>query len=462
MRILLINPPQGEKYPQPPLGLASIAAILEKNRYDVEILDANALQLSEVEIAERVGKSEVVGLTAMTPTIKSAIRIAERIKVTAPDSIVILGGPHATILPTETLSNVPQIDIIVMEEGEDTILELLHALSYSKGLGNVNGITYRDNGEIKSTPARPQTLDLDAQPFLPYHLLPMKKYKLHPPYGRESSFMALMTTRGCPYNCMYCSKPVFGSKCREQSPKRTADELSYLSNVLKIREVRFYDDVFTLSKERTVQLTEELNQRGIDISWSCETRVNLVSQELLMRMKTAGCYMIAYGIESGNQDILDNLRKKITIEQIEKAVEMTHKAGIQSVGYFMLGSPGETPETIRQTIDFAKRLELDFAQFSVTIPFPGTDLYELYLEQGYDPSEWGRFIYTNLNLTNSPVFETALLSKEDLQEWNAKAYKEFYLRLRYLWLRFTRMRTIGDLKTNIKGMGMLFDMMRSA
>ena len=170
--------------------------------------------------------------------------------------------------------------------------------------------------------------------------------------------------------------------------------------------------------------------------------------------------MIAYGIESGNQMILNNLRKKITIEQIKHATEATRKAGIQSVGYFMLGSPGETPETIRQTIDFAQSLDIDFAQFSVTMPFPGTELYNLYLNAGNKNTNWDDFIYASLKSSSAPVFETESFSKEDLQEWNAKAYKEFYFRLSYIWKRFIGMRSIGDLKTNIKGFSMFLDMIR--
>ena len=168
--------------------------------------------------------------------------------------------------------------------------------------------------------------------------------------------------------------------------------------------------------------------------------------------------MVAYGIESGNQMILNNLRKNITIEQIKSAIVATHKAGIQSVGYFMFGSPGETPETIRQTIDFARSLELDFAQFSVTIPFPGTDLYNLYLDSGNKNTKWDDFIYASLKSSSAPVFETESLSKEDLQAWNARAYKEFYFRLSYIWRRFIGMRSLGDLKTNIKGFLMFLDM----
>ena len=457
--MLLINPSWNTRYPQPPLGLASLAAVLEKDGHQIEILDANALQLSEHDVVEKVSGADIIGITAMTPIINSAIQIAKGIKQNNPDSTIILGGPHATILPEETLNNAPEIDIIVKGEGEETIVELCNTLEGDGHIGDVRGIVYRNNGTIESTSIRPPIMNLDSLPFLAYHLLPLDKYKLHPPHGREYPVMAMLASRGCPYNCIFCSKSVFGSKLRCQSPERTVSEIVYLKEHFKVKEIAFYDDIFTLNRKRTIQFTKELEERNLDIPWTCEARVNLINEELLREMKKAGCYMIAYGIESGNQMILNNLRKKITIEQIKSAVETTHKAGIQSVGYFMLGSPGETPETIRQTIDFAKSLPLDFAQFAITIPFPGTDLYDLYLSSGNKNTKWDDFIYANLKSSSAPVFETEALSKEDLQEWNARAYKEFYLRLSYIRKRFMGIRSTGDLKTNINGFSMFLDML---
>lgn len=460
MKTVLINPPQNTKYPQPPLGLASIAAVLEGENYQAEILDANALQLSESEIAEEIGNVDITGITAMTPFINSAIKVAKEIKKEKPGSTVIVGGAHVTVLPEETLSNVPEIDIIVRGEGEETVVELYNALKSGISLQNVRGITYRDNGRVISTPMRPPIADLDSLPFPAYHLLPLHRYKLHPPHGRKLPFMAILTSRGCPYNCIFCSKPIFGRKVRSQSPQRIASEVEYLEEKFKVKEIAFYDDIFTLDKKRIAKLAEEFKQRNLNLPWTCETRVDLVTEELLKAMKEAGCYMIAYGIESGNQTILDNLRKKITIAQVRKAIKMTHDIGIQSIGYFMLGSPGETPATIRQTIDFANYLPLDFAQFSVTIPFPGTDLYNLYLKQGIGNENWDNFVYANLRSISAPVFETASLSKGDLQKWSKTAYREFYLRFSYIWERLRKTRSLRDLKTNIRGLGMFLEMRR--
>jgi anaerobic magnesium-protoporphyrin IX monomethyl ester cyclase len=460
VKTVLINPPQNSKYPQPPLGLAGIAAVLERENYQVEVLDANALQLSDAEIVGEVGDSDVIGITAMTPFINSAIKVIKEVKKEKPGATVIAGGAHVTVLPEETLRNVPEIDIIVRGEGEQTAVELYDVLKSGGNLQGVRGIVYRDNGMVKSTPMRPPIVDMDSLPFLAYHLLPLPRYKPHPPHGRKLPFMAMLTSRGCPYNCIFCSKPIFGRKLRSQSPQRTTSEIKYLEGKFKIKEIAFYDDIFTLDTKRTIKLAREFKKHNLNIPWTCETRVDLVTEEILKSMKEAGCYMIAYGIESGNQTVLDNLRKKITIEQVRRAVEMTHDIGIQSVGYFMLGSPGETPATIRQTINFAKDLPLDFAQFSITVPFPGTDLYSLYLKQGINNENWDNFIYANLRSAGAPVFETASLSKSDLQKWSTTAYKEFYLRLSYIWDRLRKIGSPGNLKTNIRGLGMFWDMVR--
>ena len=203
-------------------------------------------------------------------------------------------------------------------------------------------------------------------------------------------------------------------------------------------ELAFYDDVFTLDKKRASAIADEILKRGIKIRWTCETRVNLVDKELLRHIKQAGCYAIAYGIESASPDILNILNKDITLEQVVEAVRIAQEVGLQTIGYFMIGSPGETPETIAGTIQFAKKLKLDFAQFSVATPFPGTKLYDIYLKNNRHDISWENFIYEGTGSSISPVFETNLLSRSDLQYWARRAYREFYLRPSYFWQKDSR------------------------
>ncbi len=459
-KVALINPAQSTKYPQPPMGLALIAAVLQREGYQVTVLDANALRLQPEDMALLVTDADVVGLTAMTPTVSAAISIAHYLKRAKPDLTIVLGGAHATLLPEETLAAAPEIDIIIRGEGEETIIELLRALEYKQPLDNVSGISYRRDGKVISTAARSTTIDLDSLPFLAYHLLPRRRYKPHPPHGRAFPFAAIITSRGCPYRCSYCSKPIFGDKFRGQSPERVVDEVAYYQEKFGIKELAFYDDVFTLNKKRAYAIADEILKRGLKICWTCETRVNLVDKELLRHMKQAGCYAIAYGIESASPEILDILNKDITLEQVEEAVGITREVGLQTIGYFMIGSPGEGPETISQTIQFAKRLKLDFAQFAVTTPFPGTELYNLYLKNSGNDIPWENFVYEGTGSKITPVFETNGLSRTDLRYWTRKAYKEFYLRPSYLWQRIRRLTSIGDLKVDIKGLSMLLGNIR--
>jgi len=463
MKILLINPPQRTKCPQPPLGLAMVAAVLEKNTDSVQILDLTVLGISNESLRLRIQqeKPDIVGITAMTPTINSALRVAKNVKEVDKEIIVILGGAHATLLPGETLHDSPDIDLIVCGEGEQTTPEVIATLKEDAGsLRQVPGVAYREGSETRINPLRPPILDLDSLPFPAFHLLPMGKYRLHPPFGRKTPIMPIITSRGCPYRCVFCSKSVFGHRYRSNSAVYVANQIQFLIEKFGIREVKFYDDSFTLNKKRVIDICTLLKQQQLDIPWTCETRVDLVDRDLLKIMMDAGCYMIEYGVESGNQLILDNLKKDTTLDQTVKTFKWTHEAGIETVAYFMIGSPGETLESIRESIEFAKKLDPDFVQFSVATPYPGTELYRMSLEEGCMPGQWDRYVYADLKPVDNPVFGTKNLNKEELRKWNKRAYTSFYLRRSYALKRLARMTTSGELRTNVAGLRMLIDLVK--
>ncbi len=462
LKVLLINPSQPNSYAQPPMGLASVAAMLEAKGYLVAILDANALRIESKRVAVYASDADVVGLTAMTPTINEAADVARHLKRVRPNLPIILGGAHATLLPEETMAAIPEIDVIVKGEGEQTAIDLLRALELGQPLDSISGISYMRNGKAVNNPLRAPTTsaDLDSLPFPAYHLLPQGKYRLHPPYGRALPFAIMTTSRGCPYKCSYCSKPVFGYRFRAMSPERVVEEVIYYKERYGVKEIEFYDDVFTLDKKRAFAIADTILRRGLKMSWTCETRVNLVDRDLLSHMKQAGCYAVAYGIESATQHILDTLNKGATVEQAEKAVNTTREVGIQTIGYFMIGSPGETSDTIKATIEFAKRLRLDYAQFAVTTPFPGTALYNSYLSTGGGDIPWENFTYEGMGRGVIPVFESHALNRADLQYWVKESYKRFYLRPIYLWQRISQLKSIEDLKVNARGLSMLMGNIR--
>jgi anaerobic magnesium-protoporphyrin IX monomethyl ester cyclase len=455
LKITLINPPQFTQYPQPPLGLGLIAAILEKAGYIVTLLDANALGLKPEDIPGMIAGADVIGLTAMTPTISTALKIANLIKQANPTVKIIMGGAHATMLPRETMASSPDIDIIVRGEGDESIIEVMKALEENRPLESIPGISFRADGIVLQTADRLNNVDMDSLPYPAYHLLPWKRYRPHPPHGMSMPFAAMVTSRGCPYRCAYCSKPVFGSKFRAQSPARVVDELAYLKDRFGVKEVAFYDDSFTVDKKRVHAIADRIISSGLKINWTCETRVNLVDKELLHHMQMAGCYAVAYGIESASPATIKTLQKDTTIEQVETAVQASREAGLLVVGYFMLGSPGDTPEIIQQTIDFAKKLKVDFAQFSVTTPFPGTELYDIYMQNRKESISWDNFVYAGTDNPTTPVFESDKLTRDDLIKWLTRAYREFYLRPAYFWQRLRRCTSWNEINMNLKGFGML-------
>jgi radical SAM superfamily enzyme YgiQ (UPF0313 family) len=455
LNVVLINPPQSTRYPQPPLGLALIAAILGKKGYPVKLLDANAVEFPPEDVIGMAIGADVVGITAMTPTIGAALNIARYLKQANRNLTIVMGGPHATLLPEETLNSSHDIDIIVRGEADETIIELLRALEDKRPLNDIAGISFRLADKVVHTVDRTSIVDMDSLPFPAYHLLPWQRYRPHPPHGLAMPFAALVTSRGCPYHCAYCSKPVFGSRFRAQSPGRVVEEMAYLKDRFGVKEVVFYDDSFTLDKKRVHAIAEKIIDTGLKLAWTCETRVNLVDRELLRHMKQAGCYAVAYGIESASPEIIKTLQKDITLEQVEEAVRDSREVGLQVIGYFMLGSPGETPETIQRTIDFAKKLKVDFAQFSVTTPFPGTELYDIYMRDRKENPAWESFVYAGAGNPTTPVFESDKLSRDDLKMWTSQAYRRFYLRPSYFWQRLRRGTSWNEIKMNVKGFGML-------
>ncbi len=294
MKILLVNPPQVTRYPQPPMGLGLIAAILEKEGYEVSLLDANALRLSVENIVPYASGADVVGLTAMTPTINSALSIAHHLKSAHPGLTTILGGAHVTLLPEETLTSAPQVDIAVTGEGEETIIDLLRALEHKQPLNEVPGICYRKDGRIVNTPERSTNINLDSLPFLAYHLLPWQRYKPHPPHGRALPFAAIVTSRGCPYRCSYCSKPIFGSKFRAQNPERVVDEIAYYKERFGIKELAFYDAlevndsaVKVLGEPTLVGIARELVatvKKSVTIDWTLRDNVRAQLRVIVKRI----------------------------------------------------------------------------------------------------------------------------------------------------------------------------------
>jgi radical SAM superfamily enzyme YgiQ (UPF0313 family) len=436
MRIALISPKWNKKANDyPPLGLGYLAAVLEHDHHQVQILDFSLDPQSSLDsdVQQVVAfDPHLVGITAMTSVYHNALETATLLKAYLGRPIV-LGGPHATMCPERILAEAPVIDYVVRGEGEATIVELIEALGGDRDLGSVNGLTYRRRGEVSpssgrgeivSNPDRELIADLDALPFPARHLFEPKRYGLRSPEGHPMA--TILSSRGCPYNCSYCFKGIVGRTYRQRSPENIIAELRHIIAEYGIRIFYFIDDLFTIDSRRLQAITEGLITQKLDIRWQCLGRVDRVSGEILRKMYAAGCRRIHYGIESGNQEILQRINKGIKLEQVRDAVRWTKQAGIQAKGYFMLGLPGDTEETMQQTIDLAVELDLDEAMFSLTTPFPGTRLWDELVnkrpETEYNQDFTRAYYYTSPDEEVVPFLNVSEVPDAVLGQWMHKAH----------------------------------------
>lgn len=441
MRILLVNPPprqiQKEDIIVPPLGLAYIASVLEAYGHKVEILDSFALQqtweMFESGIKDR--KPDIIGLGGMTPVIDNTLKAAKICRKYC--QYLVAGGPHVTVHINEIFHQIPELDFAVYGEGEYTFLELVNALEKGVGLSGIKGLAAKHG----VNQPRKLSKNLDAMPFPARHLLPNHRYRY--PFSKDGRVSTMFTSRGCPYNCTFCDKSVFGSTWRFRSAENIVDEIEEIVTKYKIYSIVIYDDLFTVNKKRIINVCRKILQKNLKINWKCEGRVDIINEEVLKWMKKAGCSMIAYGVESGNQKSLDYLNKKTTIPQIEKAFEMTRRVGIKTMSYFILGIPVETFEEALYTIDFAKKIKTDYAQFSILSPFPGTELYDEAVSKGW---------YREINAQNPmdkdlkrPVTISENWSEEKLKEIVKIAHRRFYLTPRYVTSKLMEVRNFKQL-----------------
>ena len=417
----------------PPLGLAYIAGALEQAGHTVNFVDGEAESISMTALGNRIRafSPDIMGLYCGTLMINKVREVAQLTKNINPDIVTVVGGPHLSVYPEITI-RFPEFDIGVIGEGEITMCEVASTLQSKADLSNIKGIIFKKKQDIIRTSPRDYISDLDTIPFPSWHLLPIKKY--NDILTKTNKFATMITSRGCPFNCIFCSPECrLGRKFRYRSPENVIEEILLLKNDFWIEEICFYDDTFTVNKKRVMKLCDEIINRKIDIKWECRTRVDLVNDELLKKMASAGCYRIRYGIESGDNQILRNLNKGITVAQIKDAVTKTKKYNIEVFGYFMLGCPGETIETINKTLDLSRQLKLDYVNFNImSIRPPGSELVSWAVKNGYIESDyWERFT-EGKNLNPAPPLITDTLSSSDLKYFQLKAYIGFYSKPMYL------------------------------
>ena len=472
MRVMLVNPRFRlpiDTRTTPHLGLAYLAAVSEQRGDQVLVFDADVEEESITEAVRRF-QPQVVGITANTPQVKQAWRTAQAIK-SVRDVPVVLGGPHPSVLPEESADQ-PGVDIVVRGEGEDIWLELCNVLERALQadpdfdarqlrdiqahlLDDVLGITFKAlDGQLHHHPDHPPVADLDSLPWPAYHFFKMERYtNLQPATDaiEGARSFSILTSRGCPYRCTYCSQSIMPQRWRARSPENVLAEWRHLVEELGAQEIGVLDDSANIRMDRLMKLSDLLIENRLNhVPWIFVNgiRANLASRELLARMKEAGLKRTAFGVESGDPDILKSIDKRLDMDTIRQAFKNARAVGLETIGFFIIGLPGETAETMERTIRFACELDPLIANFSMMTPYPGTKVYEIVKQKGrFLVHDWEDYVF----FEGKARFEMGDMTAELVERKWREAYRRFYLRphrvLRTLtrkdfwknWRRTTRM-----------------------
>jgi len=428
----------------PPLGLAQLAAVLKNAGYEqVRIVDAWAEGLPETAFLETVESfnPNLVGCTLWTTNLNNELPILEKIKQRLPSATAVVGGPHLDVYPRECLERFGAIDFGVAGEGEETVVELFDAVrTGTDSLSEIKGIVYRDGKEVVFTGWRPPVKDLDSLPYPDFSGLPVNRY--YSEIEKTAPFIYIFSTRGCPYRCRYCFNSR-GRGYRKHSVDYVINYIKFLKQRYGIKEVAFFDETFTFDKKRTLLFCKRYKEENIGPPYAVRTRVNHVDEETIIALKESGCYRIHYGVESGVQEVLDKMDRKITLEQVREAVALTKKHGIAVAANFMIGYIDESRATYERTIEFIKELDPDHVNIFITTVLPGTDLYFEALERGI----LERDVWREYALGKIPSVDVRGLripgkdyGVDDLDRMLAQAHRRIYFRPAFVLkkLRATR------------------------
>lgn len=448
----------------PPLGMGSLAAFLREKGFGVGFLDCCALGLGydaiQTIIKER--NPHVIGFSSTTYALPSAINLVKHIQKDFPDKLTILGGAHSNVAPGQASQEYGCFDLEAFgADGEYTALEIMETyaqknydreafLSDHDTLKNIQGIVFRQGDEVIKNLPRPDIQDLDVLPFPARDLFPMERYIPLPNQYKRLPLVNMVMIRGCPYRCTFCDQAGTGGRMR--SPKRAVEEIQHVVEHYGIRELSFWDDTMSFNKKWMREFCERLIEANLGVIWSCYAAVKTINEPILKLMKQAGCWNIFYGFETGVPSLMKNIesdRKNGTPERIKQVARWTKEAGIEIRGSFMIGMPGETPELAEETIKFAIELDPEYAQFSITTPYPGTKLYN-----DIAAGKWGKFTtkdFSQFQMWNVVFLPEGYKNKEELWAMETMAFRRFYFRPKYILKRILAIRTLEDIKRYYKG-----------
>ena len=454
MKIAFIGPKWNEMVnAYPSLGLGYLAAVGEQDGHDCRIFDFGLRpnrSLAE-EVQDVIDfKPDLVSFTSMTTSYASVEESAALLK-DALGVTTIIGGPHATSLPDETLQN-PHLDYLVYGEGEEIFQDFLRGLSAgATHWGDIRGLWYKQDGKVISGGERELIKDLDALPFPARHLFELDKYPLYAPNGEP--MLTVLSSRGCPWNCSFCFKGIVGRTYRQRSPESIADELQHVIDNYGVRNFYFIDDLFTIDVRRLEKIMDYFIDEKMDVRWRCLARVDRVNPDLLKKMYQAGCRQVHYGIESGNDEVLKRTAKHIRLDQVRDAVKWTADAGIHSKGYFILGLPGDTEDTMAETIEFAAGLDLSEAMFSIATPMPGTQLWTELVRRRpdtvYNADFTKSYYYNSYTSEIAPFMNVSEVSDDVLSAMAITARERFLEAKKKRMYRQSFGETAGDLLWNV-------------
>jgi len=413
---------------QIPLGIYYLASFMRSKNYAVQVIDAEAQSMTTEEIIGQIKEfaPDYVGISSTTVAFHRALEMANAIKNATILAPVILGGPHVTSNYKHAMSY-SVFDYAVLREGEVSLWELCEALSNNTALNDVDGIVYRssegEDGLIKTKP-RKYIENLESLPFPAYDLIPdINVYNPPPSNYKELPVISVITSRGCPGQCTFCDKNVFGNLYRRRSAENVFEEIKMLREKYGAREISFVDDTFLIDRQRIRTLFSLLREANIFVHWTCMGRINDVDREYLQFLRDNGCWHISFGIESGDEKILKLIRKNLSLDKVRQVVGWCRELSIKTKGFFIIGHPAETEETINKTINFALSLKLDDALSTINTPIPGSPQHCQISQYGtLDETDWSKYNYWR------PVFVPNGLSQELLLKKHKEFYRRFYLR----------------------------------
>ncbi|MDD5421800.1 MAG: radical SAM protein [Candidatus Omnitrophota bacterium] len=457
MRALLINPSQEKVYGMkmsqiyPPLGLLYVGTVIKLLGHEVRLLDIDIDKVTPVSFREKLSgfKPGLIVITSVTPTVKDALSWARAVKEYDSSIRVIIGGIHATIDPVVTAEK-KEIDFVVVGEGEKTVEELVKAIDEGKNdYSGISGILYKEGGRVIRNKPRELIANLDDITFPDRSLLrSLNDYV--PPDAVRTPVATIMTSRGCPGDCTFCcTKQIFTRHVRLRSVKNIMDEIDMLVAQHGVKEIHIADDTFTINKQRVLDFCKAILQRNYDLTLEFMNgiRADCVDEDILKALRSIKVRNVGFGVESGNKEVLKLARKNISLDRVRSAFKLAKKFGFETWAFFIIGLPGETEQSVRESIDFAKELDPDFAKFLILKPYPGSEAFSYLSERAlidnYDYDMYG--VYTQ------PVHHLPGMSKDDMIRWQKKAFTGFYLRPSKVMSHLLRIRSLTQLSLVARG-----------